>query len=74
MILPTRHLGIDASIVGVGAKALAELHEGRTVSDLWIAIRDEEGVVSFDRFCLALTFLFCLGLVDLRGGTVVRQK
>jgi hypothetical protein len=74
MILPTRHLGIDASLVGVGAKVLAELDGQRTVSDLWAAVRDEDGVVTFDRFCLGVTFLFSVGLVELRDGRLTRRQ
>lgn len=64
MILPTRHIAIEASLVAIGARVLQELSQPLTVSDLWKRLRDEEGVVTFDRFCLALTFLHALNLVE----------
>jgi hypothetical protein len=72
MILPSRHLAVEASLLGIGAIVLAELDRPRAVSDLWTALRDEAGVVTFDRFCLAVTFLYTLGLVTTAGDELAR--
>jgi len=74
MILPTKHLPVEASLLGVGAKILAALDQPRSVNDLWEMLRATEGVVSFDRFCSALTFLYTLGLVDLDHDQLARAS
>lgn len=73
MILPTKHLSVDSSLLGIGAKILAALTEPSGVPELWWAVRHEGGVNSFDRFCHALVFLYILGLVDLGSdGSILR--
>jgi hypothetical protein len=72
MILPTKHLPVEASLLGVGAKILAALEQPRSVNDLWEMLRVVEGIGSFDRFCSALTFLYTLGLVDRTRDQLVR--
>jgi hypothetical protein len=73
MILPTRHIATNASLIAIGALILASLGAGsRSVSDVWVDLRDESGVVTFDRFCLAVTFLYTLGIVD-HDGDRLRQ-
>jgi hypothetical protein len=74
VILPTRHIATESSLISIGARALGELRTPRSVSDLWAALRDEAGVVTFDRFCLALTFLHVLDVIDLDGEMVVRSR
>jgi hypothetical protein len=73
VILPTRHISTNASLIGVGALVLARLgSRPRFVNELWTELRDESGVVTFDRFCLAVTFLYVLGAVEHEGGNISR--
>lgn len=72
MILPTKHVSPDASLLGIGAKILSDLGQPRTVTSLWERLRDEEGIVTFDRFCLAVTFLFTVDLLRLDGDVLLR--
>jgi hypothetical protein len=72
MILPNKHLSVEASLLGVGAKILAALDHPQSVNDLWGALRTADGVGSFDRFCSALTFLHTLGLVDLKNDQLIQ--
>jgi len=73
MILPTRHITTNASLIAIGALILASLGAGsRSVNDVWVDLRDESGVVTFDRFCLAVTFLYTLGIVDHDGDRLRR--
>lgn len=76
MILPTRHLSTNASLLAIGALVLDRLGGGssRSVSELWSDLRDENGVVTFDRFCLAMTLLYVLGVVENQGGRVTRLR
>jgi len=75
VILPTRHISTNASLIAVGALVLARLESGpRSLNDLWADLRDENGVVTFDRFCLAVTFLYALGVVENEGGHIGRVR
>jgi hypothetical protein len=68
MILPTRHISTNASLIGIGALILVSLGvDSRSINDVWVDLRDKNGVVTFDRFCLAVTFLYTLGIVDNDG-------
>lgn len=69
MILPTRHLTPEQSLLGVAAVVLSELHQTpRTVNELWEISRGNKYVGTFDRFVLALDLLFLMGCVDLAAG------
>jgi len=69
MILPTRHIATNASLIAIGALILRSMRgSSRSVNEVWVDLRDESGVVTFDRFCLAVTFLYTLGIVEHHGG------
>ena len=74
MILPTKHLSIERSIINLGAELLKKLDSGDTVSALWEKSRNIESVRTFEDFTLALNFLFMLGLVDFTSGKLRRIK
>jgi hypothetical protein len=65
VILPHKHLPVGLSLLGIGAQIIAVLDRPLGVDQLWERSREERGVVSFDRFCAALTFLYVIGLLDL---------
>jgi hypothetical protein len=79
MILPTKHLDPDRSLLGVGATCIRLLDEPKTVSRLWdeykISVagsRIGSTGVTFDWFVLALDFLFCTGALQVRQGLLIR--
>lgn len=75
MILPTKHIPADQTLLGVGAVLLPYLTEARTVSSLWETTRKNAAVGTFDRFVLALDLLHMLGAVELRrDGMLVRAQ
>lgn len=79
MLLPTKHLRDDRTLLAVGADVLRLLAEPKTVSRLWDELqkhRTEESLsaVSYDWFVLALDFLFALGLVDFQRGRLFRTR
>lgn len=74
MILPTKHLPLDRSLLAGAATVLASLRSPATVSATWERVRDGDAVTSFDRFALALDLLFALGLVSLDRGRLVRTS
>lgn len=61
----------------LGGDILAELAEGRTVSELWEAIKRRRRAqtlppIQFDWFVLVLSFLFTVETIDLDGGVIRR--
>ena len=74
MILPTKHLPPKRSLLGVGGALIQQLESPRTVTALWDASRTIPEVGSFERFVLALDFLFAIGAVTLREGLLTRES
>jgi len=77
MILPTKHLPSDRSLIGIGGDVLALLDEPKTVSRLWDELRESrkrrrKHAVTFDRFVLALDFLFTIDGVHLCRERIVK--
>lgn len=77
MILPAKHLTADRSLIGIGGDVLALLGEPKTVSRLWDELRDartqkRKHAVTFDRFVLALDFLFTIDGVHFSRERIVK--
>jgi hypothetical protein len=80
VILPSKHLSLNRSLLSVGGRVLAALSEERTVSGLWndlknppsFASNGEQVEISFDWFVLALDFLFTAGAIELYAGMIRR--
>jgi hypothetical protein len=70
MILPTKRLQANRSLMVIGAELLQLLDEPKTVSRLWSAYRlraehqEPRDVIPFRWFVLALDFLYAVGAVD----------
>lgn len=75
MILPTHDLPPEQSLIVIGGEVLALLRDGpASVSSLWVGMRDKPGrpePLGFDRFSLALTFLFTIGAINMVSGNIV---
>lgn len=63
MILPNKHISTRFSYVGLGAIVLQHLDRPRTVTALWDAVRERAEIATFERFSLALDFLFMIGAI-----------
>ena len=79
MILPTKHIRLDRSLLGLGAELLPLLDNDRTVSSLWDAFskqRQRVGTssITFDWFILGVDFLFTAGTIELHDGRLRRAK
>jgi hypothetical protein len=72
MILPTKHLQLNRSLLIQGSELLESLRQPQTVNRLWSVAREDPGVRSFDQFCLALSFLYAIGLIEHEDGLVAR--
>lgn len=77
MILPSKHLSYDRSLVVIGSDILRLLDQPRHVSDIWErlrrdrASRPQDSPLSFDWFILGLSFLYAILAIDLLDGLVV---
>lgn len=74
MILPTKHISTERSLLGIGATLLDRLDQPRTISGLWERARVVPEVVSFERFVLGLDLLYAIGAIELIDGLVRRRQ
>ena len=74
MILPSKHISEQQSLVGVGSLLLRTIDKPHTVTSLWERVRDEATVGTFERFVLALDMLYVVGAVNLENGLIVRAR
>jgi hypothetical protein len=79
MVLPTKHLALNRSLLGIGADVLVLLQQPISVSRMWEEFKQtregsEANRVPFDWFILALDLLYMVGAVEYRRGRLVRGK
>lgn len=74
MILPTKHITLANSLLGVGALLLDRLKKPKTVSTLWEKVRILPEVGTFERFSLALSFLYAIEAVELKDDLLRRKS
>ena len=78
MILPTKHLPTERSLLGIGAEVLQLLDQPKTVSRLWATIQEQRGEsarqVPFDWFVLSLNLLYSIGAIQLNRGRLSRHS
>ena len=70
MIHPTKHIPADLTLLGAGAAIFSALSRPRTVTSLWETVRETKAVGTFERFVLALTMLYALGVVRYENGLI----
>lgn len=76
MILPTKHLPTEQSLVSVGAVILSRLDESKTVSRIWDEVTskaqsdDTRSHLTFDWFILALDFLYAINAIEITRGRI----
>lgn len=74
MLLPTKYIPLKSSLLAAAGMILKLLRVPQTVSQLWTKARKDSKIATFDRFCLALDFLYALGLVSFENGLLIRRK
>lgn len=81
MILPTKGITPDRSILSVGSDLLDLLDSPQSVSNLWsryLNFRKQMGLerpVNYDWFVLTLDFLFSIGAINLDDrGRLVKHR
>ncbi len=74
MILPNKHIKTPNSILGIGAVLLGDLKRPQTVTQLWEQANKIPEIESFEKFSLALDFLFLINAIELSKGLLQRAK
>lgn len=78
MILPTKHIPPQRSLLGMGADILRLMNEPSTVANLWDKLRKRRSddashpTVSYHWFVLSLDLLFLLGAIDIHQGLLLK--
>jgi len=80
MILPTKHLSPERSIIFVSSEVFDLIGRRSTVSSIWINLQDNHkaslrvGDVPYDWFILALDFLYIVGAIEENQGLIKKAK
>ncbi len=74
MILPTKHIEVSRSLLGVGAAILQRLNKPRSVATLWEELQEIPEVGTFERFTLSLDLLYAIGAVHLNNEGLIRRS
>jgi hypothetical protein len=74
LILPTKHISPERSLLGVGAAILRNLRGEQTITRLWERVRSAPEVGTYERFILALGLLYTINVINLEDGLVRRHK
>jgi len=74
MILPSKHIRISESLLGLGAYLLKYLKEGpKSIDQLWFKVGKQNETKKafayhgFDNVVLALNYLFIIGAIDINS-------
>jgi hypothetical protein len=74
MILPSKHIRISESLLGLGAYLMFYLKDGpKTVDQLWFKVSKQNETKKafayhgFDNVVLALNYLFIIGVIELNS-------
>lgn len=80
MILPSKHLHQDRSLLTVGMRLLKGLNQPMTVSALWENTAHQPGAgrearpLRYDSFVLGLDLLFLINAIELDNGVLIRRS
>lgn len=72
MILPSKSIKLEYSLLNCGAIILKEIEVPQTLSLLWDKSKEKESIVSYEKFLLVLDYLYMIKTIDFKDGLVVR--
>ncbi|NLP13173.1 MAG: hypothetical protein GX383_01525 [Clostridium sp.] len=78
MIIPTKHTNFSQSLIGFGSYILSKLEKNKSVDELWNEYLDDyenkryPAKHNFDNLILTLLFLYTLGILEERDGSVIK--
>jgi hypothetical protein len=74
MILPTKYVSLEKSLLGAGSVVLRILVEPMTITGIWEQVKHAPEIGAYGRFVLTLDFLYAIGSIDMEEGLVVRKE
>lgn len=74
MILPTKHINVQNSVIGISAFLLTQLEQPQSISSLWDNVREVPEIATFERFTLALDLLYMIGAIEYTNNRLRRVK
>jgi len=74
MIMPTKYIPIQNSLLALGSIVLKNLKRPQSISSLWEKMRHVPEISTFERFTLILDLLFALELIDFEKGLLFRVR
>jgi hypothetical protein len=74
MILPTKHISTQHSLLGLGATVLKHLTTPTTITGLWDKIKALPEIGTYKRFILTLDLLFTINAIDYAEGLLQRRR
>lgn len=80
MILPSKHIRLSESLLGLGGVVLNMLKEPKTVDEIWLKfleINNTKKVLpayhNFDNVVLALNYLFIVGAISIDNNGKIKN-
>lgn len=75
MILPTKGISPERSLIAIGSFVLANAESPRSPSEIWHSyVRSgPRSYVTYEWFCLAVSLLFAMDLVEMSGDLLERR-
>ena len=73
MILPTKHIDVSRSLIGLGAEVLRNIDRPQTVSTLWNRSMTIKFMGTFETFTLTLDFLYTIGVIEIEDNFIIRK-
>ncbi len=74
MILPTKFIEEEDTLLQVGIDLLEILGKQLDIASLWQKSKDIPSIETYERFILGLDLLFCFGLIDIENNSLMRKK
>lgn len=74
MILPTKHIPLNRSLLGAGAVILSLLDIPLTPTTIWDQAKYAPEIGTYSRFILTLDFLYAVGAIDMVDGLIVKHE
>jgi len=74
MIIPTKHIPLDRSLLGAGAVVLQLLDAPSTPTGIWEQAKHAPQIRGYGRFVLVLDFLYAIGAITFMDGLIAKRE
>lgn len=74
MILPTKHITAEETLIGAGALILEKTFKPVALSRLWENVKSESSIQTYERFILTLYMLHIIGAIEMKGAMIMRIR